>query len=196
MIVRLLKHVKRRLPFVWQIIEFCNGIAVTLFYGDKIHKVTNTFLPIGETLIYRGLTLNDLPALEKMLLTQPKGFDLYFKPHNFNEKTLKKLLNNPAFLMLGAFEGEKIIGYFFIRFFANHTAFRGKMVDKKYQGKGIAKEMGRIMTEIALGADFRLFATISKLNYGSMMSSAAVNNIKIIRELPDNYVHIEYSKKC
>ena len=100
--------------------------------------------------------------------------------------------------MFGTFDNEKIVGYFFLRFFANRTAFRGKMVDSKYQRKGIAKEMGYIMTDIAFKAGFRLYATISKFNYGSMASSEAVNEIHIIKKLPDNYMYIEYGKiaKC
>ncbi|CDN30865.1 hypothetical protein BN938_0761 [Mucinivorans hirudinis] len=196
MIVRLLKFLKNKSPFVWQAIEYCNGLAVSLFYGNKIRKATMPVFTNDKLFAYRELSVCDLTALETMLSCQPYGFDEFFKPHNFDIKTLKRLFRNPAFLMLGAFDGEKIAGYFFIRFFTNRTAFRGKMVDAKYQGKGIAKEMGRIMTEIALGAGFRLFATISKSNYGSMASSVAVNEIKIIKELPNNYLYIEYSRKC
>ena len=95
------------------------------------------------------------------------------------------------------FDKDKIIGYFFIRFFANRKAFRGKMVDVNFQGRGIAKNMGRIMTDVALGAGFRLFATISKDNLSSLASSKAVNEIRIVAELDNNYIYIEYlSKIC
>ena len=99
--------------------------------------------------------------------------------------------------MFGVFDKDKIIGYFFIRFFANRKAFRGKMVDVNFQGRGIAKNMGRIMTDVALGAGFRLFATISKDNLSSLASSKAVNEIRIVAELDNNYIYIEYlSKIC
>lgn len=98
--------------------------------------------------------------------------------------------------MFGTFDGDQIIGYFFIRFFINRKAFRGKMVDAKYQGKGIAKKMGILMTEIALGSGFRLFATISRENMSSLASSKAVNQIKVVEELKDNYLYVEYLPKA
>ena len=71
------------------------------------------------------------------------------------------------------------------------------MVDVNFQGRGIAKNMGRIMTDVALGAGFRLFATISKDNLSSLASSKAVNEIRIVAELDNNYIYIEYlSKIC
>ena len=194
--IRVLQLIKKNLPFVWNSIEFLNGIVIEVFYGRKIK---NAHVETFETLTlskyqYRTLHQEDLIHLENMLTFQPKGFDDYFKPHCFDSKTLKMLLKNPAFQMFGVFDGEKIIGYFFLRFFLNRKAFRGKMVDVAYQGKGIAKEMGKITTDIAYRAGFRLFATISKFNYGSMASSAAVNKIHVIKELPKDYVYIEYFK--
>jgi len=198
--VGLLKSIKRKLPFIWRFIEFLNGILVLALYGRPINKaVIDSFKPaVRLNYQYRQLMLSDLPHLESMITAQSAGFDNFFKPHDFDLKTLKRLYRNPSFLMFGTFDKERIVGYFFLRFFANRTAFRGKMVDSQYQSKGIAKEMGYIMTDIAFRAGFRLFATISKFNYGSMASSAAVNEIHILKELPDNYVYIEYAKiaKC
>jgi len=196
--VELLKSIKNKLPLVWNTIEYFNGLVVAALYGRSIHNaLTATFAshpcPAYQ---YRPLSQKDLPLLENLLAAQPEGFDRYFKPHRFDRHTLNRLWRNASFLMLGVFDGEQIVGYFFVRFFANRTAFRGKMVDVKYRHKGIAKEMGHLMTDIALGAGFRLFATISNANYGSMASSEAVNEIHIIKELPDNYLYIEYLKKC
>ena len=195
--VKLLKLIKQHLPFLWISIEFLNGLIVSILYGHKIkNAITKTFASdTNTTFQYRKLHQKDLIHLEQLLATQPEGFDRFFKPHRFDIKTLKRLYRNPAFLMLGAFDNERLVGYFFLRFFANGAAFRGKMVDVAYQKRGIAKEMGRLMTDIAFGAGFRLFATISKYNEGSMVSSAAVNKIHIVKHLPDDYVLIEYHKK-
>ena len=195
--IKFLKSIKKNLPFIWNSIEFLNGIIVSMLYGRVIKKAIietfNQFTPLNFQ--YRILTQDDLVNLESMLAFQPKGFDDYFKPHCFDLKTLKRLFENPAFQMFGAFDDKRIVGYFFLRFFANRTAFRGKMVDFMYQKKGIAKEMGRIMTDISFKAGFRLFATISKFNYSSMASSAAVNDIHIIKELQNDTIYIEYFKK-
>lgn len=188
------KAIKKNLSVVWRFIEFFNGIVVSVLYGRIIKKAIKRKFRSTDSSNYKYRTIyqSDLPNLERMITNQPEGFDNYFKPHNFDMKTLKRMHKNQSFLMFGVFDKEMIIGYFFLRLFANRTAYRGKMVDFMYQGKGIAKEMGRIMSDIAFGAGFRLFATISKLNHGSMASSAAVNEIHIIKELPDDYLYIEY----
>ena len=196
--IRFLQSIKKNLPFIWNGIEFLNGMIISVFCGRKISKALidtfRTFTPPKYK--YRILYQEDLIHLQNMLASQPRGFDNYFKPHCFDLKTLKRLLNNPAFQMFGVFDEDKIIGYFFLRFFLNRKVFRGKIVDAAYQGKGIAKEMGEITTDIAYKAGFRLFATISKFNYGSLASSYAVNMIHVIKELPQDYIYIEYLKKC
>ena len=48
------------------------------------------------------------------------------------------------------------------------------------------------MTEIGLTAGFRVFATVSKNNAGSLASSKALSEIRIIEELPDNDILIEH----
>ena len=143
---------------------------------------------------YRELLKSDLQGLTDLLSKQPDGFDQYFKPHKFDIDSLRLMFENKSFKMLGVFDDSEIVGYFFIRFFANKKAFRGKMVDSNHQRQGIAKNIGRITTNIALDAGFRLFATISKNNFSSWYSSSAVNEIRIIKELPNNYLYIEYTK--
>ena len=92
-------------------------------------------------------------------------------------------------------DNGQIIGYFFLRFFATGKAFRGKIVDMNYRGRGIAKMMGACATEIAFLSGFRLMGTISKKNIASINSSKAVNNINIIKELDDGYIYVEYLSK-
>ena len=65
-------------------------------------------------------------------------------------------------------------------------------MDSLHQGKGIGGTMVRQMTEIGLAAGFRVFATVLKRNLSSMASTKAYNEIKIIKELPDDDVLIEH----
>lgn len=193
MIIVLLKKIKTSCPWIWDLIEGCNGVVVGFLYGDKINKSTAVALQnSNNSYVYRRLTIYDAEMLVSFIERQPEGFDRFFKPHAFDLRTFRKVLENHTYTLIGCFDGNKLIGYCFIRFVANKSAYRGKIVDKAYQGKGIAKQMGIVMTKIALGAGFRLFATISKANVASMQSSKAVNEIRIIKELPNDYVYIEY----
>mgnify|MGYP003310122073 FL=1 len=54
--------------------------------------------------------------------------------------------------------------------------------------------MGQIMTNIASEAGFRVYATISKSNVASLQSAKAGSKIKVIKELPDDYLYIEILK--
>ena len=90
---------------------------------------------------------------------------------------------------------NEIVGYFFLRCFFNGKCFRGKIVDYRWRGKGIAVLMGKISTTIAKTLRMRMFGTISKSNLPSLASSQESNEIKIIKALPNDYLYIEYLPK-
>ena len=192
--VRFLKWLKMKMPFVWLWIETLNGWLTTLLYGKKIAAATAEVLGRydAEAYAYRCLSAADIAPLSRMLTSQTDDYMRFFHPHGFDEATLMRLLKNKSVLMLGTFKDDEIIGYYFIRFFANGQCFRGNFVDVNYQGKGIGGIMVKQMTEIGLAAGFRVFATVSKRNLSSMASTKAYNEIKIIKELPDDDVLIEH----
>ena len=68
---------------------------------------------------YRKLDLNDLDLLYELIQSQKKSDLEYFNPHGFDPGSILKQYSNPSFLMMGVFEGDKMLGYFFLRFFVN-----------------------------------------------------------------------------
>ena len=160
--ISIFKLLKQNIPWLWNFIEYLNGILVNILFGTSINNAilkNADYKQIGKY-TYRELLKSDLQGLTDLLSKQPDGFDQYFKPHKFDIDSLRLMFENKSFKMLGVFDDSEIVGYFFIRFFANKKAFRGKMVDSNHQRQGIAKNIGRITTNIALDAGFRLFATI------------------------------------
>ena len=113
----------------------------------------------------------------------------------FDEKSLKKLINRKSHIMILAKKENQIVGYMFLRCFFNGKCFRGKVVDYRWRGKGIAVLMGELSTDIASALKLRMFGTISKNNASSLHSSQASNKIRILEELPDDYLYIEYLPK-
>ena len=186
--VRFLKWLKMKLPFIWLWIETLNGWLVSLVYGKRIAKAAADVLShySAEPFSYRSLTAADIAPLSRMLMSQTDDYMRFFHPHGFDEATLMRLFRNKSVLMLGTFKDDEIIGYYFIRFFANGQCFRGNFVDVNHQGNGMGGIMVKQMTEIGL------FATVSKRNLSSMASTKAYNEIKIIKELPDDDVLIEH----
>ncbi|MDL2264895.1 GNAT family N-acetyltransferase [Parabacteroides sp. OttesenSCG-928-G21] len=169
-----------------------------MFYESRIkNSISKVLKSIPEsTFSFRTIEKTDIDRLYTFFQQQEKSAFDYFKPHSFDKNTLEKLLKSHSFFMFGVFNMEnQIVGYFFLRCFINRKAFRGKIVDKAYQGQGLAKKMGYILSDICWKSNFRLFATISKNNTASISSSKAVNQIQVVKELPDNYIYIEYSQK-
>lgn len=191
-VVSLLKKIKQYLPWMWDVIEYLNGRCVRLFYGRRIDRsVQNALDKVTSQYQHRRLKKEDAYQLFEFINRQPAGFDKFFKPHGFAKKDFKRVLTNGTFVLIGTFDNDKLTGYCFIRFFMNKSAFRGKIVDREFQGRGIAKEMGVMMSRIASNAGFRVYATISKDNVASLRSAQHGSSVEVIRELPDNYLYVE-----
>ena len=137
----------------------------------------------------------DAAPLAAFFAEQPEEAFKFFKPHAFDEKTLLKIIKNKAFLTFLVLDGEKIVGYFFLRCFVNRKSFRGRIVDYRWRNKGIAKLMGITMNKIIAVLNVRLFGSISPDNYASLQSTKAVNDIRVIKTLDNGYYYIEYLPK-
>ena len=192
--VRFLKWIKSQMPFIWRWIETVNGMIVALLYGKKINLAANNVLQqySDSDITYRRLSSDDILNLSNMLTAQTDDYLQYFHPHAFDTATLGRLLDNSSYLMMGAFVNDNIVGYHFIRFFANGKCFRGNFVLPQYQGRHIGSTMIKQMTEIGLAAGFRVFATVSRHNLSSMASSKRFSTICIIEELPNDDILIEH----
>lgn len=194
MITRILIYIKHNLKFLWNIIDRVNAILFSLFYGSSLEKtivlVFNEFSVPPYS--YRKL---DGSAAEAVfgLINRQNPVDLeYFHPHNFDMESIRKQFKNQAFLMMGAYEGDKLVGYFFLRFFANKKCFVGRLIDKDYRGQGIGPVMNNIMYEIAWRMGFRCLSTISRNNTLVMRSHANNQTMIVLKELPNDYLLVEF----
>ena len=194
MIERVLIYIKHNLKFTWRIIEWANSLLFKLICKKRFDRVIpDVFAEYSlEGLEFRVLDLEDLKQLSELINRQPKDDLEYFKPHEFDSESLLRILNNPAFLMMGAFDGEKIVGYFFLRCFWNNKCFVGRFVDRNYQGRGIGKVMNDIMYNIAWRARFRCLSTISKNNKAVMTAHAKNQTMVILKELDNDYMLVEF----
>lgn len=195
MLYELAHTIQSKLPFIWNGIEGVNSVLFLVKYGEKLKSIT----PILDS-FYGEYTLSevqekDVFPLKEFFAAQPEQAFSYFKPHEFDEKSLRRLVRRKSQLMLVAKQDNQIVGYAFLRCFFNNKCFRGKIVDYRHRGKGIAVLLGKATTAISQSLGIRMFGTISKNNISSMASSEASNTIKIVEELPDDYLYIEYLPK-
>ncbi len=189
----ILIFIKHHIPFIWNIVEYINSQLFYILYRKRLEFLGEKYLQSKDSV--RILRIEDMVALSEFFNKQPADSFEYFKPHAFDYNSLVKKNKDKSFIMIGVFSNNEIIGYGFLRCFFNGKAFRGKIVDISHQGHGIAKQIGSVLTDMATLMHLRLFATISKDNVKSISSSSAVNKIKIMKELPGNYIYVEYLRK-
>lgn len=194
--VKILLKIKHSFPFIWNFIEWFNGFLFKILFSKSLNKLSkNTFSEIQHDVFnFREIGLIDLEGLVDFFKDQTKEDLEYFKPHKFDKKTLNKLLRNPSFLMMGAFVENKIVGYFFLRFFVNKNAFIGRIVGRDYRRKGMAKVMSKLLYTITWNLGFRCLTTISKSNTAIVDLHKLENSIKILKELPNDYMMVEILK--
>jgi len=195
--IDLLLKIKKHFRFLWQIIEWGNGIVFSILFRGRSRSVSGKLLKETSSpdFEYRELQKEDMQELHALIQAQDPADLTYFKPHEFDLKSLIKQKNKPAFLMMGVYRGEHMVGYFFLRFFSNRKCFVGRLIDREYRGQGIGQAMNHIMYETAWQMGFRCLSTISRKNKAVMHAHAKNPDMKVIKELQDDYLFVEFIRK-
>ena len=183
--------VKDRLPFIWDGIEKVNEWLFVLRYGKKVKSIAVTCVPEGYELV--ELKDIDTTLIVKFFEHQPEEAYTFFKPHGFDEKSIKRLQKNKSYLvylLIDKVNGQ-IAGYCFNRCFFQGKGFRGRMVDVNYRGKGLGTAMNKILNEVGFGIGLRLFESVSKDNVASYRSAMSASNVKVVKELEHNELYLE-----
>lgn len=186
--------VRDRLPFIWDAIEKVNERLFVLRYGKKVNNIAVTCVPEGYELV--ELKDIDTTLIVKFFEHQPEEAYTFFKPHGFDEMSIKRLQKNKsylAYLLIDKANGQ-IAGYCFNRCFFQGKGFRGRMVDVNYRGKGLGTAMNKMLNEVGFGIGLRLFESVSKDNVASYKSALSASNVKVVKELPHNKLYLEIVK--
>jgi len=191
---KLLIFIKHRFGFLWRLIEWGNGLVFSLLFKARMEGL----LPEqfrgtkSSPFSYRRLLPSDAPALHDLIQSQEASDLRYFSPHDFDPDSISKQFKKRSFLMMGAFDGEHLAGYFFLRFFANKKCFVGRIIDSSYRGKGMGNEMNRIMYQIAWGMGFRCLSTMSKNNHAVINAHKKNSTLRVLKELQNDYILVEF----
>lgn len=198
MITKILIYIKHNLKFAWRIIDHINASLFYFFYNSRLENVLPEVFSEFNAPPYlcRRLSLIDAEALFLLFDSQEKSDLEYFKPHGFEIDSIKKQFRNRAFLMMGTFDRDRLIGYFFLRFFANRKCFVGRLIDKNYRGKGIGLVMNSIMYETAWRMGFRCLSTISRHNTSVMKAHSRNQTMVVLKELQNDYLLVEFVKEA
>ena len=183
--------VKDKLPFIWDAIEKVNEWLFVLRYGKNVTNLFVNSVPKGYDLV--ALRDVETTRIIKFFEHQPADAYTFFKPHGFDEKSIKRLQKNKsylAYLLIDKANGQ-IVGYCFNRCFFQGKGFRGRMVDVNYRGKGLGTAMNKMLNEVGFGIGLKLFESVSKDNVASYRSALSASNVRVVQELPHNELFLE-----
>ena len=196
MIYELAHFLKDKCSLLWDVAEWCNATLFSLLYGRKLTSIAAIITGVPPQFTLRLAQKNDLPSLDAFFKRQPSEAFRYFKPHKFDEQTLKRLLTNKSFIILLLTEHtgltDEIVGYAFMRSFVNGSSYRGYMVDAGHRGQGLAKIMGYGMNTVGDKLILEMYKSISPKNVASMKATQTVCRTKLLRTLDNG----DYLLKC
>lgn len=195
MLYKIAHIIRDKFSWLWDIIEYLNSFLFYMRYGKKLENIDFKNIPEG----YEVTPINAIETkrMVEFFARQPEDAFKFFHPHGFDEKNIKKLQKNKAFLGYVLLDklNNKIAGYCFNRCFFQGQGFRGRMVDIEYRGKGLGTTMNKLLNEVGFGIGVRLFETVSKDNVASYKSALSASNVRVVKELPDNELYLEIIKE-
>lgn len=194
MLYTLAHFLRDKMPWLWDLVDILNSLLFSLRYSRKIKEVEKKVLSECEKKSGLRIVRMAIVPTEKIVqyfISQPEEAFTYFKPHEFDSASIKKLQKNNAFLAYILLEEDNIAAYCFIRSFFHGKGFRGRMVGTAHRGKGIGTFMNKMMNEIGFGIGLRLFETVSKDNVASYRSALSAGNVKVVKEMEHNELYLE-----
>lgn len=195
MLYKIAHIIRDKFSWLWDIIEYLNSFLFNIRYGKKLKDIDFKNIPEG----YEVTPINAIETkrMVEFFARQPEDAFKFFHPHGFDEKNIKKLQKNKAFLGYVLLDklNNKIAGYCFNRCFFHGQGFRGRMVDIEYRGKALGTTMNKLLNEVGFGIGVRLFETVSKDNVASYKSALSASNVRVVKELPDNELYLEIIKE-
>lgn len=187
--------------WIWDVVEAMNSFAFSIRYKKGLKQVPQVLAKNNTEKVWlREASPQDAKALAAFFAKQPEEDFEFFRPHGFDEESLKVLLKRTSFMMFVAEVStddalqntqKEIVGYFFLRSFVHGQSYLGKMVDHEHQGQGIGKLMCKAAMDVALTLGIRMFESINKANMASMRSTGAVLKQVILEELEHGDLLIE-----
>lgn len=184
MLYELAHTIQKKVPWIWEGVEILNAMLCGL-------KIRNGRLQRCLVDGVRMADVNDAGPLEGFFARQPEESYKWFRPHGFDEETLRDLLRRKSYIIYVVEEKDEIIGYAFLRCFFNGKCFLGKMVDVNHQGKGVCTKLCVVGMNMVETLGWRMFESINKENIGSMKASQKACDVIVVEELNGGDLLIE-----
>lgn len=196
MLYELAYFIKGKCIFLWNAIEWGNASLFALIYKETLKSVSERLDKIGnEAFTISAAQESDVSRLVVFFAEQPERVLEFFNSYRINEKSILKILTNKVYQTFVVVKDGRVVGYFFIRLFANGKCSHIGMADHKTIGRGVGKLMAKAFEEIVTFAGFSAVASISLENFISLNSAKAASDVRIIKILDNRYYYIECTPK-
>lgn len=109
----------------------------------------------GCELTARRLTAQDGRALQEFNRGLKPETERLFRAHSYDDDTVGKALQRSEAgedLTLGVFDGERLVGYFFLWYFRDPLPLLGVGLQDDYQDRGLGRQMVALLIEEAKAA--------------------------------------------
>ncbi len=193
---KLVYTVKKRVPFVFLILEKLSAFIAAVVYKNAIQTArqhsTVTGYVQGEEAVIRYITVDDANALIDMLDGVDEDHLKYFHPHGLDAKSIPAILRRQDIMTYGLFIDDKMYAYAILKLFPTGKAYLGRLVAPEMAGKGIGKFLAKYLYYQASLLEFQVCSTISQKNLASLKSHQAVRPYQVVSKLPDDYLLIKY----
>lgn len=186
MLYELAHWVQKSCPWIWEGAEWMNS---ELFGVLKMRGLRRLEECLVEGVRLAGV--EDAGVLARFFERQPEESFRWFRPHRFDEGTMRKLLGRRSYIIYVMEDEGEIIGYAFLRCFVNGKCFLGKMVDVRHRGKGVCTVLCAVGMRMANCLGIRMFESINKENVGSMRASQKACDVLVVEEMENGDVLVE-----
>lgn len=190
--------VKQRCPRLFRCVEAGAQTLTCLRFGRRTADAQNHASVEGSLngapASIRPLYYSDAQALHEFVTTLPNPWLRYFQPHPFDLTGLEKVLKSRAFMNYGVFVGPEMIGYALLKVAPTGSAFIGLLVHPKFGRLGLGKFIVAFLYWQSSLAGLKTRSTINRHNSASLKSHKAVSEYKIVAELPNDYIMIEFPR--
>ena len=185
MLYKLAHLIQEKIPWIWEVVEELNAgvCGLKIGSGQRLQECLSESVRLAD--------INDAGRLADFFARQPEESYKWFRPHAFDEGTMRKLLERKSYIIYVQEEDGEIIGYAFLRCFLNGKCFLGKMVDVNHRGKGVCTELCKVGMNLAVKTGFRMFESINKENIGSLKASQKACDVIVVEELDGGDLLIE-----
>jgi len=196
---RLAYLIKHKVPLLFTVLELLAKKVTRIRFGKLFAEIVSDAHLIGtiagRPAEIRALKPEDEGILSSFLLSFDEEHLKFFRPHGFDFKSIRSVLNSGTHLVYGLFVEGEMIGYAFLKASPTGSLYRGRIISREYCGRGVGKFLGEYLAWQASRTGLRVRTTVSRANAASRKSFGEGVEVKVICELPNNYELLEIIRK-